>query len=109
MHYEDLVLDSEATLRQICAFIDLPWHPCMLQYYNRAEERLAELVTVDGIRAVHIEQRRAKHALTTRAPEASRIGRWRTAMSKSDQQEFERIAGEMLAELGYDGGSRDGC
>jgi hypothetical protein len=105
VRYEDLVLDSEATLRQICAFIDLPWHPCMLQYYNRAEERLAELVTVDGKRAVHIEQRRAKHTWTTRPPEASRIGRWRTEMSASDRQEFEAIAGELLAELGYDGGS----
>jgi Sulfotransferase family len=34
VRYEDLVLDSEATLRKICAFIDLPWHPRMLQYYN---------------------------------------------------------------------------
>jgi hypothetical protein len=30
-------------------------------------------------------------------------------MSASDRQEFEAIAGELLAELGYDGGSRDGC
>jgi hypothetical protein len=109
IRYEDLVLESEATLRRICYFIDLPWNPLMLEYYKTAEERLAELVTFDRKKAANIEQRRAKHALTTRAPEASRIGRWRTAMSKSDQQEFERIAGEMLAELGYDGGSRDGC
>jgi hypothetical protein len=105
VRYEDLVLDSEATLRTICAFINLPWHPRMLQYYSTAEERLAELVTVDGIRAVHIDQRRGKHTWTTRPPEASRLGRWRTEMSESDRQEFEAIAGELLEELGYNGGS----
>jgi Sulfotransferase family len=105
VRYEDLVLDSEATLRKICAFIDLLWHPRMLQYYNTAEERLAELVTVDGIRTGYVDQRRAKHTWTTQPPEASRLGRWRTEMSASDRQEFETIAGELLAELGYDGGS----
>jgi hypothetical protein len=105
VRYEDLVLDSEATLRKICAFIDLPWDPLMLQYYTTAEERLAELVTADGRRQLCVEERRAKHAWTSQPPESSRIGRWRTEMSASDRREFEAIAGEMLAELGYDGGS----
>jgi Sulfotransferase family len=109
IRYEDLVLESEATLRRICDFIDLPWNPLMLEYYKTAEERLAELVAFDRKKATNIEQRRAKHMWTTRPPEASRIGRWRTEMSASDRQEFEAIAGELLAELGYDGGSRDGC
>jgi hypothetical protein len=109
VRYEDPVLDSEVTLRTICAFIDLPWHPRMLQFYDTAEERLAELVTMDGIRPVHIEQRRVKHTWTTRPPAASRLDRWRPEMSASDRQEFKAIAGAMLAELEYDGGSRDGC
>jgi Sulfotransferase family len=94
VRYEHLVLDSEATLRKICAFIDLPWDPLMLHYYHTAKDRLAESVT----------HGRRKHAWTTKPPEASRIGRWRTEMSASDRQAFERIAGEMLAQLGYGSG-----
>jgi hypothetical protein len=100
--YESLVLDTEATLRRICAFVDLPWHPLMLRYYQTAADRLAEITAFDHSKAATVEQLHVRHAWTTKPPEASRIGRWRTEMSASDRQEFEAIAGEMLAELGYD-------
>jgi hypothetical protein len=75
----------------------------MLEYYKTAEERLAELVTVDGKKTTNIEERRGRHAWTSRPPEASRIGRWKTQMSASDRHEFESIAGGTLQELGYAG------
>ena len=103
IRYESLVLDTEATLRQVCAFIDLPWDPLMLQYHRIAEERMAELVAVDSRKEADIEERRGKHAWTSRPPEASRIGRWKTQMSASDRHEFESIAGGMPQELGYAG------
>lgn len=105
IRYEDLVCDSESVLRRVCEFIELPWSEGMLEYHMTASERLAELVSnVDvrgGTRTVPAEERRAKHAWTSRPPEPGRIGRWRTEMSDADRARFERIAGELLVELGY--------
>ena len=36
------------------------------------------------------------------APSAARVGAWRTEMSADDREEFEAVAGKLLAELGYD-------
>jgi len=105
IHYEELVCDSEKVLRRVCEFIELPWSERMLDYHTTASERLAELVAnVDvrgGARIVLAEERRAKHALTSRTPDASRIGIWRTEMTTDDRRRFERVAGDLLVELGY--------
>jgi hypothetical protein len=107
IRYEDLVLDSESTQRRVCDYIDLPWNRSMLEYYKRAEERVAELnadVTApDGTRRVPVEERRRIFAMTRNPPDASRVGRWRKEMSTSDYQRFQRVAGAMLVELGYEG------
>src|SRR2546425_6282923 len=62
VRYEDLVLDSESVLRRICDFIDLPWHPDMLEYHRSAPERVAELVAPDAPGTLSSAQRQAKHA-----------------------------------------------
>ena len=77
----------------------------MLEYHTMASGRMAELVAdVDvrgGSRRVRAEERRAKHAWTSRPPDPSRIGLWRTEMSAADRQRFESVAGDLLVELGY--------
>ena len=103
VRYEDLVLDSESVLRRICDFIDLPWHPDMLEYHRSAPERVAELVAPDATGTLSAAKRQAKHAWTSSPPEASRIARWRTEMSADALSEYERVAGRLLAELGYAG------
>ena len=103
VRYEDLVLDSESVLRRICDFIDLPWHPDMLEYHRSAPERVAELVAPDATGTLSAAKRQAKHAWTSSPPEASRIARWRTEMSADELSEYERVAGRLLAELGYAG------
>ena len=35
--YEDLVHDPEGALRDLCAFVELPFDPRMLRYFERAE------------------------------------------------------------------------
>jgi hypothetical protein len=87
IRYEDLILDTEPTLRKICEFIDLPWDPVLLEYREGAEQRLADLRDI---------------ALKIRPPDASRVGRWRTAMTRAQREQFETVAGKMLAGLGYD-------
>ena len=37
--YEDLVTDAETTCRQILDFLDLPWHPGILEHERTARER----------------------------------------------------------------------
>jgi hypothetical protein len=46
----------------------------------------------------------AGHAMTTLPPSTERSGRWRTEMPGQDVAEFERVAGPLLADLGYEAG-----
>ncbi len=111
MHYmeirfEDLVLHTESTLKEICRFIDLSWDPAMLDYYKTSAERLNELqdVLTHDSRALKAEDRRGKHCLTSKPPQKERIGCGRNEMSDADREWFENIAGETLQDLGYEVG-----
>ena len=81
VRYEDLVGETEATLRQICDFIELHFDPAMLDYHRRAGHRLAEmnrdLDNGDNGPVRTADNRLAAHALTTEPPNTDRCGRWR--------------------------------
>lgn len=109
VRYEDLVEDSEATLRGICHYIELPWDTAVLDYHQRAPDRLAE-ITRDLPRSaersaeaevIPAAQRVGIHALASKPPQADRVGRWRTEMEPADQAVFLEAAGDLLTELGY--------
>jgi hypothetical protein len=102
VHYEDLVNNPEDELKKICRFIALPYHPKMQGYYISAKNRLAELNDRNGDIKVSREQRMNIHKLTTRPPDRSRIGKWRTCMSIEERCEYELVAGDLLRELGYE-------
>jgi len=104
--YEELVADPEATLRRICEFIELDYSPRMLDYHERAADRLAEmsqpLAAEEDKRGLSVESRLEAHALTSEPPRTDRSGRWRTEMSAADAAVFEEHAGELLTDLGYE-------
>ena len=107
LRYEELVLAPEATLHRVCEFVDLPWDAAMLDYHERAPERLEE-ITRDLRRSDQREedvipagQRVGIHALASRPPQTDRVERWRTEMSPADQRIFAQAAGDVLSELGY--------
>jgi hypothetical protein len=106
LRYEDLVVDTEASLKRVCEFIRLDWDPAMLDYHARAEERLQEMAR--DLPAEHGrpyrpgEERLQAHALIKEPPQKERVGTWREEMNEVDQRAFEEIAGELLAELGYE-------
>ena len=106
LRYEDVVLDTEATLRRICEYIDLPWDDAMLHYHERAGERLKEmhrdLPPEEDKPLRPADHRMEAHALTSEPPDPGRLGRWRTEMSPEDRAAFEDAAGDLLAELGYE-------
>jgi Sulfotransferase family len=108
VRYEDLVADPEPTLRRICGIIELHWDDAMLEYHQRAPERLSE-ITRDLRRGkesregevIPADQRVAIHERASRPPQSDRVGRWRSEMSEADRQVFARTAGDLLEELGY--------
>ncbi len=109
IRYEDLVLNTEPTLRKISDFVDLPWNPSMLDYHKTAEVRMGEIVRdiadpKDEQRLVRGEDRKAIHSLSSKPPQRDRVGRWRREMTATDRERFEEVAGETLQELGYEVG-----
>lgn len=104
IRYESLVRDSVATLTRVCSFLELDWEPSMLNYHQSALRRL-ESETVEWRRLPNVVSPRARlaiHPLIGAPPHSERTERWRNEMAEDDIQEFEQIAGDTLAELGYD-------
>jgi hypothetical protein len=106
LHYEDLIRETEPTLRKICEFVELPFDDAMLTYYERAEERMAEMardLPSEGDKPLRPADHRVEaHKLTQKPPDPSRLGQWKTKMSPEDQAAFEEEAGDLLEELGYE-------
>ena len=108
VRYEDLVGDPQTTLKVICDYVELGWDAAMLDYHQRAGERLSE-ITRDLPRGrkdregevIPAGQRVAIHERASRPPQSDRVGRWRTEMSDSDLRVFAQTAGDLLEELGY--------
>ena len=108
VRYEDLVLDTEPTLRRVCDLVELPYDDAMLAYHERAEQRLQEkardLDRGPDKAPQPAEARMESHALASEPPDPERIGRWRTEMSPEDRAVYEELAGDLLADLGYEVG-----
>ena len=105
IRYEDLILETEPTLRKVCEFIELPWDDSLLTYHERSADRLKEMaraLPAEGrAKELTVERRMATHEMTTKPPSADRVARWRTQMAPEQREEFEAIAGELLKQLGY--------
>jgi hypothetical protein len=84
LHYEDLVAEPEARLRDVSAVLGLEFEPSMLDYHREADLD----ITVD-------------HVLLARPP-VTTARKWREQMAGRDVELFEAIAGDALSELGYE-------
>jgi hypothetical protein len=105
LRYEELVSDTEAVLRRVCEFVELPFEPAMLEYHHGAPDRIDEIrrdtLRPDGMSHIPAEVRAGQHRRVSQPPRADRIARWRTEMSPADRAAFEQVAGDLLMELGY--------
>ena len=103
VRYEDLIADPESTLRRVCGFAELEFDPAMLAYHEGARERLSELSDLPGkggtVRPG--SERVEAHALTSEPPRTDRIERWRKDLEPSSIADYERVAGDLLVDLGY--------
>ncbi|HEY8467829.1 MAG TPA: sulfotransferase [Solirubrobacterales bacterium] len=108
IRYEDLVTDTEATVRRVCSFIGLDFDPEMLRYHERAEERLREMAGAMPARAGRppreAGERLRAHRMATKPPSKERIARWREEMDPEYRAVFEQHAGDLLRDLGYEVG-----
>jgi hypothetical protein len=86
--YEDLVADTDGVIRAVCTFAELPFEPAMLEYAG----------------AVDVSQK--PHHQRLLQPPTRGVRDWRTQMSVEDVASFERIAGDVLRDLGYESGAR---
>src|SRR4029450_2759102 len=91
LRYEDVVLDTEASLRRICEYVELPWDDSMLHYHERAAKRMKEmhrdLPPEPGKPLRPADHRTASHALTAPppAPRARRKGEKKAAPPTAPQ------------------------
>jgi hypothetical protein len=87
VRYEELVAEPEHVVRSICGFAGLAFESAMLDYPG----------------AVDVSAK--PHHQGLRAPPT--VGRrdWRRELSQEDARAFEAVAGDLLAELGYETGS----
>jgi hypothetical protein len=105
VRYEELILDTRATLGRVCEHVGLSLEPAMLDYYTRTPERLREhkgRTRPDGTPLLTREQRLSQQELTTAPPDPRRVFAWKHAMSAEERRRFERVAGGLLRELGYE-------
>lgn len=84
VRYEALVSRPEHVVREICAFAEIPFDPAMLDYAG----------SVDVSAKPH-QQRLLR-------PPTTGVRSWREDMSAADTAAFERVAGDLLEELGYE-------
>jgi hypothetical protein len=103
IRYEALVTDPEKVLKSIAHFIDLPFHPLQLTAYRQTPECVEgpRDAVRDGCIAVTAGKRRDNFKLCSASPDPSRIGCWASQMDPADLATFERVAGNMLTDLGY--------
>jgi len=89
IRYEELAREPETTLRRVSEFLELSWDPAVVD----------TLLEVDG-RSPADAGGRAPPG--TRPPLDEPAARWRTEMSPGDRAACEALAGNLLAELGYE-------
>jgi hypothetical protein len=104
VRYEELAANPEPVLRRILASIDLPFHPAMLNFHERAAERLSELGELreaDGRLFATREAHQGIHRRTLEPTNPDQVGRFQKDLSGDDIAVFEAVAGSVLKSLGY--------
>jgi hypothetical protein len=89
IHFEDLVMDPEGTLRRVCEFLGEPFSPDMLTYEQDGRKEMPG----DSMRW---------HQRSVRAPDPALVHSWKRSMSRADRIVFERIARPALELFGYE-------
>lgn len=84
--YEELLLNPESTVRQICTFLNEPFTDDMLAFYK--------------VEATYPTDKNNQSNLS-KPPLVSNTGKWQRDMSARDLRIFEAVAGPTLEHYGY--------
>jgi Sulfotransferase family len=84
VRYEELVANAEQVVRRVCAFAEISFEPAMLDYTGA--------IDVSG----------KPHQQRLLRPPTAGVRSWRGDMARDDIAGFEAVAGDRLAELGYE-------
>jgi hypothetical protein len=104
VRYESLLQAPESTLRTLCDFLELDFHPSMLDYHQRVPTRLMEhgpRTWAERSFTVSHAERVQQQVLTMQPPVLERIDAWRKELTPEESETFESVAGELLKDLGY--------
>lgn len=82
IRFEDLILETEKTMKNLCQFIDEPY-------------------TSDILKATRSGDYQHMSGTILPVADLSKINQWENKMSIKDQMIFESVAGDLLAQLGY--------
>ena len=105
VRYEDLILNTRATLERVCRHSNLSYDNAMLSYYTRTPARLREhkgRTNPDGTTLLTTEQRLRQQERTTEPPDPACVFAWKRSMSTEERARFQLVAGDLLEELGYE-------
>lgn len=91
VRYEDLVLDTETTLRRLCSDLDLTFDERMLSFFERADENVQSWELEIGA-----------HTKLLRPVQPGDVGRWRTEGQADEIAEIESMTSFVLREHGYE-------
>lgn len=105
VRYEDLVLNPRETLKRVCAHINLTYHDTMLNYYERAVERLQEhkgRTLPDRTTVLTQAERFQQQQRATKPLDPTCVFAWKETMASEERRKFQQVAGDLLEELGYE-------
>ena len=105
IRYEELIANSESSLKTICNFLELDFAPAMLRYWERSRDRLREHKSRRGISGrivVTQEQRIWQQRRIMEPPHQERAFCWKKEMAPAERVEFLRYAGATLQALNYE-------
>jgi hypothetical protein len=84
VRYEQLVDSTEEVLEEVCSFAGLPWEPGMLGYPD------------------NVDVSTEPHHQRLKRPPTKGLRDWRTELEPRQVADFEEVAGDVLADLGYE-------
>ena len=105
VRYEELIVNTEETLKRVCTHSGLTYEEAMLSYYKRAPERLKEhkgRLGPDGTPLLTQDQRLQQQQRTTEPPDPTCVFAWKQTMDTDERKRFQSVAGDLLKELGYE-------
>lgn len=91
VRYEDLVFDTEGTMRRILVFLDEPWEKSVTRFEGKPDD-FTKVIKVTGKASPTLD--RLRKPLTDKC-----VGVWRSALSESETKGLDRE----VAERGYAG------